>query len=92
MIVRISSEGQYRVPEELLDQLNALDNRVVKAVAAGDEVQFHELFSQMLSVVRREGKPLRPDEITRSALILPAPDITLHEARELFTNEGLIPG
>jgi hypothetical protein len=92
MIVRISSEGQYRLPEGFLDRLNALDDRVVKAVVSGDEVQFHDLFTQMLSIVRKEGKPLGPREIAQSALILPAPDITLHEARELFTKEGLIPG
>jgi hypothetical protein len=73
MIVRISSEGQYRLPEGFLDRLNALDDRVVKAVVSGDEVQFHDLFTQMLSIVRKEGKPLGPREIAQSALILPAP-------------------
>ena len=92
MIVRISSEGQYRLPGEFLDQLNAIDNRIVKVVSAGDEVQFRELLAKMLSIVRKEGKPLGPDEIAQSELILPHPDITLDEARELFTNGGLIPG
>ena len=35
MIVRISTEGQYRLDDALLPQLNALDNQLVAAVTAG---------------------------------------------------------
>ena len=92
MIVRISSEGQYRLSDGFLDRLNHLDNRIVEVVGKDDEVQFHHLFSEMLSLVRKEGEPLRPDEIAQSDLILPPSDITLDEAKDLFKGEGLIPG
>ena len=46
----------------------------------------------MLDLVREKGKPLPVDELVESDLVLPQPDITLEEAGELFTGEGLLPG
>ena len=51
MIVRISGEGQFRLPDEDEDRLNELDNRAVSAVEQGDETGFRELWSQMLELV-----------------------------------------
>ena len=91
MIVRISTEGQYRLPDEFADRLNDLDNDVVAAVEAGDEDRFHEVFESMLDLVRRAGKPLGEDEIEESDVILPPPDTSFVEASVEFTGEGLIP-
>ncbi len=91
MIVRISTESQYRLPEEAADELNDLDNQVVAAIEAGDEDRFHELFEQMLDLVRRAGQPLDEDELAESAVILPPPDTSFVEAAAEFTGEGLIP-
>ena len=63
MIVRISTESQYRLPEDAAEQLNELDNQVVTAVDGGDEDRFHEVFEQMLDLVRRAGQPLDEDEL-----------------------------
>ncbi|MDX6600352.1 MAG: hypothetical protein QOE87_4239, partial [Gaiellales bacterium] len=52
MIVRIASEGQFKMPEEAVDRLNALDNEAVAAVTSGDEGKFGELWGQMLELVR----------------------------------------
>ena len=91
MIVRISTESQYRLPDDDADTLNELDNEVVAAVEAGDEDRFHEVFEQMLDLVRRAGTPLDDDELEESDVILPPPDISFVEAAEEFTGEGLIP-
>ena len=91
MIVRISTEGQYRLPEDDAEALNELDNQIVAAVDGGDEDRFHEVFEQMLDLVRREGSPLGDDELEESDVILPPPDISFVEARSEFTGEGLIP-
>ena len=91
MIVRIATEGQYRLPEDDADGLNELDNDVVSAVEAGDEDRFHELFEQMLDLVRRAGTPLGEDELEESDVIIPPPDISFVEASAEFTGEGLIP-
>src|SRR5215212_4599462 len=63
----------------------------VEAVDAGDEPRFHELFDQMLQLVRA-APPLNGDELEESDVILPPPDLTFHEAGSEFTGEGLIPG
>ena len=91
MIVRIATESQYRLPEEAAEELNDLDNQVVAAVEAGDEERFHELFEQMLDLVRRDGHRLGDDELEESDVILPPPDLSFLEARNEFTGDGLIP-
>jgi hypothetical protein len=91
VIVRISTEGQYRLPEDDAETLNGLDNDVVAAVEAGDEDRFHEVFEQMLDLVRRAGTPLGEDELEESEVIIPPPDLSFVEAGAEFTGEGLIP-
>lgn len=91
MIVRIATEAQYEVPDDQEEPLNELDNALVAAVEAGDEARFHELFEQMLALVRK-GNDVEGDDLSESEVILPPPDISLEEARVEFTGEGLIPG
>jgi hypothetical protein len=91
VIVRIATESQYRLPDDEAAQLNELDNEIVAAVEAGDEDRYHELFEQMLDLVRRAGQPLDEDELSESEVILPPPDTSFVEAAEEFTGDGLIP-
>ena len=91
MIVRIATESQYHLPDEDAQRLNELDNQTVEAVEAGDEDRFHQLFEEMLELVRRDGKPLGDDELEESDVILPPPDTTMEQAAHEFTGEGLIP-
>ena len=91
MIVRIATESQYRLPDDAAEGLNGLDNEAVAAVEAGDEDRFHEVFEQMLELVRRAGEPLGEDELEESDVILPPPDTSFVEAAAEFTGEGLIP-
>jgi hypothetical protein len=91
VIVRISGEGQYRLPDENAERLNELDNRAVSAVEKGDETGFKELWTQMLELVSGDGNKIGDDELVESDVILPPRDITLEEARGEFTGDGLIP-
>ena len=91
MIVRISGEGQFRLPDEDAERLNELDNRAVNAVESGDETGFKELWDQMLELVRADGNAIDEDELVESDVILPPRDITFAEAKGEFTGEGLIP-
>ncbi|HYM58252.1 MAG TPA: hypothetical protein VES79_09840 [Solirubrobacteraceae bacterium] len=91
MIVRISTENQYRLSDEHAGPLNELDNAAVEAVNADDEDGFHELFEEMLQLVRTNGSLLEADELEESDVILPPPDTTITEARNEFTGDGLIP-
>lgn len=91
MIVRIATDRQYRLPDEDADRLNQLDNEAVAAVEAGDEPRFHQLYEQMLDLVRTDGHALDEDDLEGSDVILPPPDLTFAEAQGEFTGEGLIP-
>ncbi len=91
MIVRIATEGQYRLQDEQAAKLNELDNEIVAVVQAGDEEGFRRLFDEMLALAR-SGAELGDDELEESDVILPPPDISREEASEEFTGEGLIPG
>ncbi len=91
MIVRVSGEGQFRLPDEDAGRLNELDNRAVSAVEQGDEAGFRELWSQMLEIVANDGNALEADELVESDVILPPRDVTFREAEGEFTGEGLIP-
>jgi hypothetical protein len=91
VIVRIAGEGQFRIPDEDQGKLNELDNAAVAAVEAGDEPSFLDLWGQMISLVCQDGNALDDDELVESDIILPPRDITLDEAKNEFTGEGLIP-
>ena len=68
LIVRIMGEGQVRLSDSHLPELNKL------------------------AEVRGRGAPLPDDALEPSDLILPSPDATLEEVRELLSDDGLIPG
>ena len=91
MIVRISGEGQFRLPDEDGDRLNELDNSAVAAVEEGDEEKFRSLFEEMLSLVQSDGEALPDDELVESDVILPPRDVSFEEAAGEFTGDGLIP-
>ena len=91
MIVRISGEGQFRLPDEDAARLNELDNQAVAAADAGDEAKFQELWQQMLGIVESDGKELGDDELCESDVIMPPRDVSFEEAKAEFTGEGLIP-
>jgi hypothetical protein len=92
MIVRIATEGQYRLADDAVARVNALDNEAVAAVEADDEARFAELFGQLIALIRAEGTPLPDDELHGSDVIVPPPDTSFEEARSDFSGDGLIPG
>jgi hypothetical protein len=91
VIVRISGEGQFRLPDEDAARLNQLDNDAVAAVEAGDEDRFADLWNQMLELIESDGEALPDDELVESNVILPPRDISFDEAQGEFTGDGLIP-
>jgi hypothetical protein len=91
VIVRIASEGQFKMEDDQVERLNELDNAAVAAVEKGDEAQFQDLWGKMLELVRSAGRPVEDDELVGSDVILPPADTTFQEAAAEFTGEGLIP-
>ena len=80
VIVRVSGEGQFKLPDEDAERLNELDNEAVAAAEDGDEGRFQELWSQMLDLVAN-GNEVDGDELVESDVILPPRDISFEEAR-----------
>ncbi len=91
MIVRIASEGQFKLADDVQTRLNELDNEAVAAVEAGDEARFQELFNQMIALVEGDGQEIADDELVESDVIIPPKDLTFEEAKGEFTGEGIIP-
>jgi hypothetical protein len=91
VIVRNMGEGQYRLDDDCVARVNALDNAAVAAVDADDEDGFHAAFEEMLDVIRNEGDHLGDDEIETSDVIVPPADTSFAEAAAEFTGDGLIP-
>lgn len=92
MIVRIMGEGQVRLAESHLTELNKLDDELLAEVENGDGPGFRRTLQDLLAKVHELGEPLPDDSLDPSDLILPSPDATLEEVRELLRNDGLIPG
>ena len=91
MIVRIATEGQYRMAEPQLSRLHELDAAVVAAAEAGDAERFEQTFAELLEFVRT-GELLDDEHLAASDAILPPPDVSLAEATSEFSTDNLIPG
>jgi hypothetical protein len=91
MIVRIFTEGQYRLDDSLHGKLNELDDAVVAAVDGDDEDGYHAGFEELLEFVRSNGSLVGDDELESSSFLLPPPDLSFVEAQKEFTGDGLIP-
>jgi hypothetical protein len=91
VIVRIFTDGQYRVPEEAEERLHELDNAASAAADADDEDAFSAALAALVDHIHQTGERLADDDLEPSDAMLPPPDTTLAEARKEFTAEGLIP-
>jgi PspA-Associated protein len=92
VIVRLlGGDGQFRVDDGVVEELNTLDAQGAQAVEAGDEESLRSVLDQMAQTVRERGERLADDDLSASDLIVPPDDLSLEEAKELFSGEGLIP-
>ena len=92
MIVRIMGEGQFEVPDSLVDRLNELDNAVLAALDTGDEADFRVSLAALLAAVRAGGTPVAHDVLVPSDATLPFDEATVDEVKALLREDGLIPG
>jgi hypothetical protein len=90
VIVRIATEGQFRLAEEQLPRLQELDAEVVTAAESGDADLFERRFAELLAFVR-SGELLEDAHLGPSDAILPPPDVSLAEATSELSTDGLIP-
>lgn len=59
---------------------------------SGDGPGFRTTLHALLARVRVLGTPLPDDSLEPSELILPSPDATLEDVRDMLSDDGLIPG
>jgi len=92
VIVRILGEDQFRVDDSAVAELNRLDSELETAVDRDDQAAFTAALRALLDQVRAQGSPLPAETLESSDLILPPPDASMDEVRQMLTDEGLIPG
>jgi hypothetical protein len=91
MIVRLMNEGQYRIDDGLRERLNEIDERAAKALEDDNEEELDMLLQRMWDLVQADGERVPDAELIPSDLVIPPPDLTLEETRQLFSEDGLIP-
>lgn len=91
MIVRIMGEGQVRLADGHLAELNKLDDELLAEMENGDGPGFRRTLQALLARVHDLGEPLPDDSLQPSDLILPSPDATLTQVQDLLKSNGLIP-
>ena len=89
MIIRIMGQGQYKVDDGLVNQLNVIDNRIVGRISKGDQDGFRKDLVVLISIVKGKGMPLDPANIVQSDIIVPPEDLTFNEAINIFKGQGL---
>lgn len=81
MIVRIMAEGQYRIADEAMPEVQQLDDELDNSVEANDESAFSAALQRLVAYVREHGVEVPYEEVIPSDLIVPAPDMSLAEAQ-----------
>ncbi len=92
MIIRILGIGQFKLDDRHIDILNKIDNQIVEHVSKGREKEFRADLAKIISMIQEKGEAIDPAEIISSDIIVPPADMTLEEARQVFSGEGLIKG
>jgi hypothetical protein len=89
VIVRVMTEGQYELDGDQLEALKHADEQLLVSVQNNDAEGFQAHLAAALAIVRA-GQPLHVSELRESHLVLPAPDMTVHEARRLFDEHQIL--
>jgi hypothetical protein len=90
VIVRISGTGQYELDDAGVRKLDELDTKLTNALHSGQEREFHQLLHETIQFVQQNGKEVPDDTVVPSDVIVPPEDVTLAEAQNFFTDEGLM--
>jgi hypothetical protein len=90
VIVRISGTGQFEIDDVSVRELDRLDTELTAALHASQDEEFHRLLGETIAYIRAQGSPVAADRVVGSEVIVPPEDVTLHEAQQFFTDEGLM--
>lgn len=78
------------MPEALCDQLKEVDNRIVALVEKGNEREFIEEFSKLISEIRKKGKVVEEEEILVSDIIVPPENMSFKEVKDIFKESKIL--
>jgi hypothetical protein len=92
MIIRILGEGQFKLDDKHIADLNKIDNIIVDHVNKGDQIAFRKDLDKLISKVKDLGEPLDAGDIIQSDLIFPPEDLSFEEAKRIFSGNGIIKG
>jgi len=93
-IVRIMGQGQYKVNEEIVRNINDIDNAIVQILQnadKSDDREFKTKIGHLVQIITSKGQRLDDKEIVESDIIVPDSDISIDEAKKVFKGEGIIP-
>ncbi len=90
MIVRISGTGQFELDDSGVRELDRLDTDLTGALQGNQEEKFRQILAQTIAFVRDHGRSVADERVVGSEVIIPPEDITLDEAKQFFTDEGLM--
>lgn len=92
-IVRIMGHGQFSIDYKILQRLNEIDDLLVQLVRSDkpNDNEFKKHLIELTKIVEQNGKQLDSKEIIQSDIILPSADLSVDEAKRLFTGEGVVP-
>jgi len=89
MIIRVLTDNQYRMADELAPQVDRMDHELLAALNSGDEATFQSALRRLVTFVRERGALVPAEELVPSDAIVPAPDMTLAETRELLEKDEI---
>jgi hypothetical protein len=92
MIVRILGEGQYRLSDADVPDVDAIDDRLTAAIEQGHQAGFEADFAELVAYVRAHGEPTPADHLGASDLVLPPADAGFEEVRGMLRSDGLVQG
>src|SRR5258708_14368038 len=87
-MVRILGEGQVEADAAAAEELNDLDSKLEAAVEHDDEADFRPALDALLARIRSIGRPLPPDALAPSELIIPPAAATMAQGQNLLTHAG----
>jgi len=90
VIVRISGHGQFELDDAAVHHLEQLDTTLTAALHAGQQAEFHRLLRATIEYVEGNGSPLAHQRVVPSDIIVPPEDVSMDEAQQFFTDEGLM--
>jgi hypothetical protein len=91
-IVRVMGHGQFRVGNRTAKKISRIDNELIKIIELRKEGEkkYSRRVLDALGLVKKDGVPLEHNEIIQSDIILPGADISIEEAKNLFTDQHLL--